>query len=212
MPGLRAALEFPSPESCPVAAASTRTDEPITSISWAGRSGDTVTEEFTASADLDPESLDTEIDEMFDYDTARVYQFERDPSPCLCEYVESESFPITDVQAEDGSLVVTLHLKSRMELRDIIGTLRDRFGRVRVQYLLQVDSEVDNADIVPVDRGRLTDRQREVLATAYEMGYFASPRQANATEVATELDIDVSTFTEHLAAAQSTLMEDLLAT
>lgn len=212
MSGLRAALEFPALDACPVAAASTETDDPITSINWAARNGETVTEEFTASDDLDPEALDTDIDVMFDYDTAQVYQFERAPSPCLCEYVESESFPITDVQAEDGSLVVTLHLKSRSDLRDIIGTLRDRFGRVRVQYLLQVDSEVNDADIVPVDRGRLTDRQREVLATAYEMGYFASPRQANATEVATELDIDVSTFTEHLAAAQSTLMEDLLAT
>jgi len=212
MSGLRAALEIPSLEACPVAAASEETDETITSISWARQSEGTVTEEFTASSDLDAEAVDAPVTDVFDYDSTSVYRFERDPGPCLCEYVEGESFPISDVRAEDGSLVVTLHLSSRAELRDVIETLRDRFGSVSVQYLLRVDGQTDDADIVPVDRGRLTDRQREVLSTAYEMGYFASPRKANATEVAGHLDIDVSTFTEHLAAAQSTLMDDLLAT
>jgi predicted DNA binding protein len=57
---------------------------------------------------------------------------------------------------------------------------------------------------------RLTDRQREVLRTAHEMGYFEYPRGANAGEVATALDIEPSTFTEHLNAAQSKLLDELL--
>jgi hypothetical protein len=65
-------------------------------------------------------------------------------------------------------------------------------------------------DLVPVDRGRLTERQAEVLSTAYEMGYFEYPRDSNATEVAAELGIRPSTFTEHLSAAQSKLLEDLV--
>lgn len=211
MSGLRAALEFPSLDSCPVADASGETENPITSITWASESSGTVREEFTADADLDPEGIDGDLDPVFDYDSTRVYQFERETGACLCQYVEEESYPITDIRAEEGVLVLTLHLESRAALQDIVTTLKDRYGTVRVRYLLQDGSEQNNADVVPVDRGRLTDRQREVLATAYEMGYFDSPRRANATEVATELDIDVSTFTEHLAAAQSTLMEDLLA-
>lgn len=210
MTGLRAGLEFPEPDVCPVAAASAASDEPITSISWAGEHEGTVTEEFTAGKSFDPDTLDSDVEGVFEYDGATVYQFEREAGPCLCEYIEDASYPITDVRAEEGSLLVTLHLESRAALRDIVSTLRDRFGTVRVQYLLAVDGVENNADIVPVDRGRLTARQREVVETAYEMGYFASPRQANATAVATELDIDVSTFTEHLAAAQSTLLDALL--
>jgi hypothetical protein len=49
-----------------------------------------------------------------------------------------------------------------------------------------------------------------VLRTAHEMGYFGYPREANATAVADALDVGVSTFTEHLAAAQRTVFDDLL--
>jgi hypothetical protein len=69
----------------------------------------------------------------------------------------------------------------------------------------------DSADPTLVDRERLTDRQREVLETAYRMGYFEYPRSANATEVAEELGIGLSTLAEHLAAAQEKLLAELLA-
>jgi len=68
------------------------------------------------------------------------------------------------------------------------------------------DGETDDGDVVFVDRSRLTDRQREVLETAYEMGYFEHPRATNATEVADALDVSLSTFTEHLATAQSKVL------
>jgi predicted DNA binding protein len=67
-------------------------------------------------------------------------------------------------------------------------------------------------DRVFINRGRLTDRQREVLETAYEMGYFERPKQANATEIATDLGIAQSTFTEHLMTAQRKLLDDALET
>ena len=68
----------------------------------------------------------------------------------------------------------------------------------------------DDEDLVVLDRARLTDRQREVLQTAHEMGYFEHPRAANATEVAGSLDINRSTFAEHLASAQSKLLDAIL--
>jgi predicted DNA binding protein len=64
---------------------------------------------------------------------------------------------------------------------------------------------------VSVDRGKLTDRQLEVLETAHGMGYYQYPRGANASEVAEALDICPSTLAEHLAAAQTKLLDDVLA-
>jgi molybdopterin biosynthesis enzyme len=66
------------------------------------------------------------------------------------------------------------------------------------------------SETVLVDRGRLTARQREVLETAVEMGYFEYPKGANAGEVAEALDISVSTYAEHVAAAQTKVFDDLL--
>jgi DNA-binding CsgD family transcriptional regulator len=52
----------------------------------------------------------------------------------------------------------------------------------------------------------LTDRQREVIRTAYELGYFEVPREATTDDVAAELDVDPSTVTEHLQRAERNLI------
>lgn len=52
----------------------------------------------------------------------------------------------------------------------------------------------------------LTERQREVVRTAFEMGYYEVPRAASTDEVAAELDLDASTVTEHLQRAERNLL------
>lgn len=58
----------------------------------------------------------------------------------------------------------------------------------------------------------LTDRQREALRTAYELGYFDIPREASLEDVATELDISASSVSERLRRAQTQLIEETVAT
>lgn len=53
----------------------------------------------------------------------------------------------------------------------------------------------------------LTDRQREALLTAHEMGYFDIPRGARLQEVASELGITSSSLSERLRRAQSQVVE-----
>jgi predicted DNA binding protein len=48
----------------------------------------------------------------------------------------------------------------------------------------------------------LTLRQREVLLSAYSQGYFEWPREKSGEEVANELDIAHSTFSQHIRAAE----------
>lgn len=52
----------------------------------------------------------------------------------------------------------------------------------------------------------LTDRQREVVRVAYEMGYYEVPREVTTEEIASELDLDSSTVTEHLQRAERNLL------
>ena len=58
----------------------------------------------------------------------------------------------------------------------------------------------------------LTDRQHEALRIAYELGYFAIPRQASLEDVAAELDIAPSSVSERLRRAQTQLIEETVAT
>lgn len=52
----------------------------------------------------------------------------------------------------------------------------------------------------------LTDRQREVLRTAFEAGYYDWPRECTGTDVAAELDIASATLSEHIHAAERKLL------
>lgn len=58
----------------------------------------------------------------------------------------------------------------------------------------------------------LTDRQREALRTAYDMGYFDIPRRTSLEELASKLDISASSVSERLRRAQTQLIEETAAT
>ena len=65
----------------------------------------------------------------------------------------------------------------------------------------------DRADTI----GRLTDRQREALSTAHELGYYETPRKVSFEEVAAELDCASSTANELLRRAESKIIDAVLA-
>jgi predicted DNA binding protein len=206
--GLQIAMAIDAPAGCPAGEVSVDAGTSVESITWnrAGEGG--VTEEFTTDADLDR----TDVEPVFETDGRTRYRFDRDwTDPCACETVEVQGSPLRNVRAEDGRLHLTFYAPDVAQVREIVADLRERYDGVRLKHLSQ-SGEVDDDDLVLVDRSRLTDRQREVLETAYEMGYFEHPREANASDVADELDITLSTFTEHLAIAQSKVLDAIVET
>lgn len=212
--GVRAGVAIHGTGNCPVVAASTAHDGPITGVNWT-HAGDTHTEEFRAR---DPDAVEDAADvpsasSVIDLGSERVYRYDRpDDGACACRIIEELDCPIADARAEDGVLLLTLHLPDLERLRDVVSALDGVVERVEVRYLVHGATRGDElSDRTLVDRGRLTDRQCEVLRTAYRMGYFERPRDANASAVADALDIAPSTFAEHLAAAQRKLLEETLA-
>jgi predicted DNA binding protein len=209
--GVRAELAVREPSNCPVATLSAETG-PVTEVTW-GQSAAGPVEEFRVGGEADAEAAAVAgAEPVLDVGDERVYQFPRDPDEtCACEVVESLGTPVADVRAENGQLVLTLHLPDVERLQTVVEELDAVADEVTVRYLVHAAADgAGGTDRTVVDRGQLTERQREVLGTAYEMGYFEYPREANATAVADALDIGVSTFAEHLAAAQRVLLDDLL--
>jgi hypothetical protein len=199
--GLRVALSVGSPGDCPVATVANGSAE---SVAWTG--GEPVVEEFRA----DPETVDDDdpgVREVFRYDDESVYQLERDPeNDCVCERITGLDCPVAEVTVEEDRLELVFHAADAEQFRAVLDDLRAAYDDVAVESILRTPPEEEDADPVVVDRGRLTARQAEVLATAHEMGYFEYPRESNATEVAESLGIGPSTLAEHLAAAESKLV------
>ena len=169
-----------------MADASDTADGSLRDVSWTGEKNGTVTEQFTATGE-----------EVFDYGTQQVYEFDRNfDDPCICEVIEQSLGPVTETYATDGNLHVVIHANDVARLREMLRNLGDQFGSVRIEYLVQGRDSAEQSELVPVDLRRLTDRQRAVVRTAHAMGYFEYPRESNASEVAAALDIEPSTFSQ----------------
>lgn len=56
----------------------------------------------------------------------------------------------------------------------------------------------------------LTNRQLEVIRTAYDMGFYEIPREASTEEVATRLGLEPTTVSEHLQRAERNLLTQQL--
>lgn len=207
-PGVRATVRFTDPGDCPLAACSSGLDAPIEQVSRSASPPDgpgTVTE-FLAPAGIEHEH----VEPIFDYGSRSVYRVDHDAERCPSTSLGQHSCPVHRTVANDGDLTLVFHVPSFDQLQALMGELRDRHGPVDVRRLLQPPVAETPDQQVFVNRGKLTDRQREVLVAAYEMGYFERPKGANASELADELGIAQSTFTEHLVTAQRKLLEDIL--
>ena len=208
--GIRATVEFTATDSCPVVELSneqeTTIDSMTTNVCPSDCEGSVV--EFSmdgADADAVP------FEPIFSHGDTHRYRVPLDDDvDCPCKTLGEYGCPIARYVAEDGRLTVVFHAPDWEALQDVVTDLADRFPSMTVKRFLRSPTGDAVHDHVVVDRSKFTTRQLEVLATAYEMGYFERPRGANATEVADVLDICPSTFSEHLAAAESKLVEDVL--
>lgn len=209
---VRTELVVGSPIGCPVARASAESGRLACRVSRStGPTDDRIVGEFELQDDETGAGFELhDCNRVFQTETGNVYQFEDDQSaPCACQTVESLDIPLSSVTARDGDLHLTFHADGVQTVREVVAELREQFDTVTVRHLRYSEGE-RRAENVVVDRGRLTDRQLEVLETAHCLGYFEHPRGATGEEIADVLDIAPSTFAEHLAAAQGKLMDDVL--
>lgn len=210
-----AEVEVFGPRSCQV---QPHADEEwsVSTVSRSATSGgaDRVVEEFTLNGGDEPPSVlqtdSSNVDHVFAYDQRHVFQLSRAAGQgCVCERIEAAGCVVHEFSADTESLVVTFLVDDVPTLREIVDDLESEGETVKLRRLVE-DTTAETDRPVVLDRAKLTSRQREVLTRAYEMGYFEHPREATAGDVADALGISTSTFTEHLAAAQRKLLDDLL--
>lgn len=209
---IRAEVGVRAADTCLVAESSLEMNAAITDVRRsASRNADgALVEEFTTVEGCTVD--DDTVEAVFDSDSHTVYQFERDPEcSCVCATVERFGCPISDLNARDGTLYVSFHAPDIETIQDIVAALQETFDGTHVRHLTRGD-ERSETDLAVVDRGELTQKQRDALTTAHVMGYFEHPRRSNAVDVAEALDVAPSTFTEHLAAAQRKILDGLLRT
>jgi predicted DNA binding protein len=208
--GIRATVELDAAEVCPLAAVSAAERVTVRSVSTSVATADSPTSVTEFHVTGDEPLADERFTHVISYGDTNVYRFEHDGNgKCPCALLGRHGCPVARLVAEDGTLTLTFHAADFDGLQAVVRALREEFPEIDIKRLVK-DPDDSTPETVFVDRGRLTDRQLEVLRTAFESGYFDQPRGANATEVAAELGINRSTFAEHVSAAQRKLLTDVL--
>lgn len=202
--GVRARLAIRDPPTAPVADAlpdgAVATDVKRICV------GETIVSEFRTTRPLDDEPV-------FAADGEYVYRIHTPAAEGAypCRAIESLGHPVSDVtvRTNPDRIVVSLSLPTVDPIGEIVDAIESAGGSVTLERLTRSGAS-ETGDPVVVDRGRLTDRQREVMRTAQRLGYFEYPREADAAEVAAAIGIARSTFAEHLAAAQKRVFGELV--
>lgn len=211
--GIRATVEFTTPDICPIVECSASAEATIDRVTTNVCPADCTrcVTEFAVDDEGDPHPDHEAIEPVFSHGSANRYRYRHgDDVSCPCECLGQFACPVDRYVAREGTLTLVFHVPDYEELREVVATVREQFPGVDIKRLVRSTTADRTRDDILVDRSKLTARQLEVLETAHEMGYFERPRRANATAVADALDIDQSTFSEHLAVAQSKLFADLL--
>jgi len=116
------------------------------------------------------------------------------------------------VTAEDGQGRVVAEVPPHVPVRRVVEWFRDRHAgsellarRTRNREFPALSAAEHRARLV----NALTDRQQEVVRTAYLAGYFNWPRETSAADCAAALDVSQPTFSQHLRTGQHRLFAAL---
>lgn len=149
---------------------------------------------------------------LSEYEDGDLYEFlVSDDCPAV-RLAELGALPRT-VRGVEGEGRIVAEIPARYDPAGIVGTFLEEHPDA------DLASKREKADIDPLLhsgalrealRTRLTDRQREVLETAFESGYYEWPRECTGEAVASELGISSSTFSEHIHAAERKLFAAML--
>jgi predicted DNA binding protein len=130
--------------------------------------------------------------------------------PCVTTTLADTGAIARSVSAEDGVGVVLADAPGHVDVRRVVEQFRDRHPDSN----LVARRDAEEAVPIQTERGvhatmadRLTDKQLEVLQTAYLSGYFSWPRHTTAEECADALGITQPTFSQHIRTIQQKIFE-----
>ena len=149
----------------------------------------------------------------------QVLSRERDGSAIV--YLKGRPFDWLRQYLEPALASSGVHLHGLFELQDgklkaafiggprQIGSFLKRLDEMKVRRKIMLLGDARFSPDSPLYA--LTEKQRQILMSAFRLGYFEIPRRTNLAKLSHQLNIGRSTINEHLRKAESRLVSQLLA-
>jgi PAS domain S-box-containing protein len=176
---------------------------------------DGVNSAYVQLPDATPDRVHDVADRITGIESVRVLG---DEAPHLYELSVGPATLATDIAdrggrirsftLDDGAASTTVELPSGVDVREFVEAIESAHGQAR----LLARHEQTDPDRSPDSfraglRERLTDRQHQILRTAYLTGFFDWPRTTTGSEIATSFDVTQPTINRHLRIAQRKCLE-----
>lgn len=149
---------------------------------------------------MESEPAVTDLEPLQRTDDAVLVQFETS-EPLLLAPMQGSGVPIElpfDIVEGEASWTVTAP-------RDRLSALGDQLDAFGIEFTVdRIHQQITSEQL-------LTDRQRRVIETAIEGGYYDTPRECSLTELADELGIAKSTCSETLHRAEEKIIKRAVA-
>ncbi|ADB59029.1 response regulator receiver modulated GAF sensor protein [Haloterrigena turkmenica DSM 5511] len=127
--------------------------------------------------------------------------------PNVVSFCLTQGVTVQTLTAADGAGQLTVELSSDADVRGFAERFQSAYPATSLVASREDERSVQTRQAFQTTLGdRLTDRQAEVLRTAFFSGYFESPRASSGRDVAATLDISQPTFNHHLRAALRKLL------
>jgi predicted DNA binding protein len=174
-------------------------------------------EEFVTICRVKLKGPSTTIDEVFNETGSEVQVLDHDregrytalfkgkphQDPQLREFLAVGGYLSTPLEIKNGKVKVTF-LGSPNEVKALLAMIKKTKVRHKVVQLIEANSSQSS----PIDC--LTDRQRRVITSAYELGYYEVPKRINTQGLAKRLNIRGSTVAMHRIKAERRLLAEIL--
>ena len=169
---------------------------------------------YVSVHDGPPDAVATHLCSHTEILDSRVVRAEGDSGVVELQVAETVQSLLLDVGArcrtmvaDDGTLSITVEAPPDADSRAIQDAVSDRMPDITLTAKQECEQATDILDTEADPRNHLTDRQQEVLRTAFLAGYYAWPRDTNAEQLAETLDIASPTLLQHLRRAERNLID-----
>ncbi|RXK50547.1 PAS domain S-box protein [Halorientalis pallida] len=175
---------------------------------------------FFVAHDTDPDAVRDVLDGLVSVTDTRLISdadgslFEvTTAAPLVAAKLVSHGGRPQSITADHTGMDVVVDLPTGTDVRAFVEMLREDHPGVELVARRHVErSTHTRRELVTTLFETLTDRQREVLETAYLAGFFEQPRETTGEELAAMLGVSQPTVNRHLRLAQQRLMEQLFST
>lgn len=160
-------------------------------------------EQFDAALDGDPSVRESTVTDAFPGSRLYKMQWCRDVARMVDAILDHEG-TILEASGQGD----TWNLKVRFADRDQLTTFHDVFSE---EGTVELDALFSPSEPYGGTFG-LTPKQRDALLAAYEAGYYESPRETTASELAAEFGVSQQAFSERLQRGTAAFIENALMT